>query len=165
MKYIIMFLGFLAGDSIAALLTSSTLVQWIAGVLGAVLTYEFVRFIRYVRSTPQESLAFHGPDSPITRTTSSGEIRAFLSQFHKCGLLIGFDPRQSHVRLDENQWTALSETQKITLCQVLTRATIVDGKHAPPALRLTDRAGSTLALYSTTDKRLDRKAAEESCGG
>lgn len=161
MKYIIMFLGFLAGDLIATLITSSTLVQWIAGIFGALLAHEFVRFICYVRYTPQQLLEFHGPDSPITRTTSSGEIRAFLSEFHKGGLLIGFDPRQSQVKLDENQWAALSETEKITLCQVLTRATIVDGGHEPQTLRLTDHAGNTLTLYSTTNKCLDRKAKEE----
>ena len=161
MKYIIMFLGFLTGDFIATLLTSSSLVQWMAGVLGALLAYEFVRFIRYLRSTPQQLLAFHGPDSPITETTSSGEIRAFLSQFHKGGLLIGFDPRQSHVKLDENQWAVLSETEKITLCQVLIRAAIVDGRHEPHTLHLIDHAGNTLALYSTTNKCLDRKEKEE----
>ena len=161
MKYIIMFLGFLAGDFIATLLTSSSLIHWIAGVLGAVLAHEFVRFLRYVRYSPKQLLAFHGPDSPITRTTSSGEIRAFLSDFHKGGLLIGFDPRQSHVKLDENQWEDLSENEKITLCQVLTRAAIIDGGHEPQTLRLTDHAGNTLALYSTANKYLDIKAKEE----
>ena len=161
MKYIIMFIGFLAGDLIATLITNSSLVQWIAGVLGAVLAHEFVRFIHYVRYTPQQLLAFHGPDSPITKTTSSGEIKAFLSNLHEDGLLIGFDPRQSHVKLDENQWAVLSETEKITLCQVLTRAAIVDGGHEPQTLQLTDRTGNTLALYSTANKYLDRKAKEK----
>jgi hypothetical protein len=162
MKYIVMFIGFLAGYSIATFLTDSSLVQWIAGVLGAVLANEFVRFIHYIRYTPQQLLAFHGPDSPITRTTSSGDIRSFLSKFHEEGLLIGFDPRQSHVKLDENQWAVLSENEKITLCQVLTRAVIVDGGHEPQTIQLTNRKGNVLALYSTASKHLDRKAKEKS---
>ena len=161
MKYIILFLGFLAGDLISTLITSSFFIQWIAGVLGAVLLYEFVRFIHYVRYTPQQLLAFHGHDSPITKTTSSGEIRAFLSNLHEKGLLIDFDPHQSHASLDENQWTALPENEKITLCQVLIRATIVDGGHETQELQITNQEGRPLALYSTTTKSIYGETNEE----
>jgi hypothetical protein len=162
MKYIFAGIGMVIGQLIGDVIADSRVVSWTIGVIVALVASQIPAFYRYMRSTPQQLLSFHGPDSPITRTTSSGDIRAFLSRFHECGLLIGFDPRQSHVKLDENQWAALSEPERITLCQVLTRAAIVDGKHTPLALRLTDRAGSTLAFYSTAEKCLVRRSADTS---
>ena len=138
------------GDVVA----DSRAVGWTVGVILGLVAYNIPAFFRYMRSTPKQLLSFHGPDAPITRTDSSGEIRTFLSQLHDGGLIVYFDPRQSDVKLDESQWVALSEIERVTLCRVLTQATVVDG-HTPPELRLIDRAGRRRASYSTIDKRLD----------
>lgn len=153
MKYVLAFIGMLIGKIVGEMITSSHAVGWFAGAVLGLVAYQIPAFLRYIRSNPQQLLSFYGQDSPITGSTSSGEIQTFLAQLHDGGLLIDFDPQKPDVLLDRNQWTALSDAEKKTMCRVLTQATIVDG-NSPRELRLLDRAGSTLALYSTTARRL-----------
>ena len=153
MKYLLAFIGMVIGNILGEAITGSRAVGWFASVVLGLLAYQIPAFFRYMRSSPQQLLSFHGPNAPITRSTSSGEIRTFLAQLHDSGLLIDFDPRGSDVILDKAQWTALSETEKATMCRILTQATIVDG-NSPDELRLLDHAGTTIAVYSTGGRRL-----------
>ncbi len=86
------------------IVVDSTVVGWILAIVLGVAAYQIPAFVRYIRSTPQQMLAFHGPDAPITKTTSAGEIRSFLSYLHDGGLLLDFEPDQPDVLLDKAQW-------------------------------------------------------------
>lgn len=154
MKYILAFIGMLIGKLGGEMFTGSYAIGWIAGVILALISYQIPTFFRYAKSSPKQLLAFHGPDAPITKTKSSGELRAFLSQLHDGGFLLDFDPKQPNVALDETQWENLSEPERTTLCRVLTQAAVVHG-NAPPELSLLDRKGRPLASYLTAEQRLD----------
>ena len=148
MKYILAMVGMVIGQIIGMLTADSRLINWALGLIGGVVGYFLAGFIRYARSTPQQILSFHGPNAPISRSTSSGELQAFLSQLHKGGLLLKFHPKKSDVSVDGSQWANLHEPEKLTLFQVLARAQIVNG-YSTQEIKLFNRDGTLLAKYST----------------
>ena len=150
MKYICALIGFLVGQCIGELIYDVALVRWIGGVVLGVIAYEIPAFIKYVRATPKEQLAFHGSNAPITRTKSVGEIRAFLGGLHKGGLLLDFHPGREEARVTRAQWALLSDAERLTLCQVLMQARILHDESAL-RLRLIGDDSAPLATYSVTD--------------
>jgi len=150
MKYICALIGFVAGQGIAALIWDVALVRWIGGLVLGVIAYEIPAFIKYVRATPKEQLAFHGPNAPITRTKSVGEIRAFLGGLHKGGLLLDFHPGGEDASIARAQWALLSDAERLTLCQVLMQARILHDDSVV-RIRVVGDDSTPLATYSVTD--------------
>jgi len=103
-KNILAIIGMVIGQLIGGLIADSRAIDWTIGLILGTAGYLFPGFIRYTRSSPKQLLSFHGPDAPISRATSSGELRAFLSQLHKGGLLLDFNPQKSDAKVDRSQW-------------------------------------------------------------
>lgn len=112
MKWIFAFLGMVIGRLIGEFIAGSQAMSWTLGLILGVVGYWFPGFLRYTKSTPKKLLAFHGPDAPISRATSSGELRAFLSELHEGGLLLDFNPQKSDAKVDGSQWADLTELEK-----------------------------------------------------
>ena len=153
MKYILALIGMSIGQLIGGLIADSRVINWTIGLILGIAGYLFPGFIRYTQSSPKSLLSFHGPDAPISRTTSSGELRTFLSQLHKGGLLLEFNPWKSDAKVDESQWANLIEPEKITLFQILAQAKAVDGD-ADQEIKLRSHDGTLLVKYSTTNKTM-----------
>lgn len=151
MKWIFAFLGMVIGRLIGEFVADSQAISWTLSLFLGVVGYWLPGFFRYTKSTPKQLLAFHGPDAPISRATSSGELRAFLSQLHKGGLLMDFNPQKSDAKVDGSQWANLTGLEKLTLFQVLAQAKAVDGD-TTEGIRLLSHDGTLLASYSITDK-------------
>lgn len=151
MKYVFAFVGMLIGQVVGSLIADSRVIDWTLGVILAVVGYQVPAFIKYTRSTPKQLLAFHGPGAPISRSTSSGQLRTFLSQLHEGGLLLDFDPNNEFAKVDGVQWANLVASEKLTLAQVLMQAQAVEAGSAGE-IRFLDRDGKFLARYSSTDK-------------
>lgn len=151
MKWIFAFLGMVIGRLIGEFIAGSQAMSWTLGLILGVVGYWFPGFLRYTKSTPKKLLAFHGPDAPISRATSSGELRAFLSELHEGGLLLDFNPQKSDAKVDGSQWADLTELEKLTLFQVLAQAKGIDG-NTTTNIRLLSQDGTLLASYSITDK-------------
>jgi len=150
MKYICALIGFLLGQAVGELIYDTTFVRWSGGFVLGVIAYQMPAFFKYVRSTPKERLAFHGPNAPISRTKSVGEIRAFLGDLHKGGLLLDFYPGREEAALDRAQWALLSDPERLTLCQVLMQARILHDDSASK-VRLVGDDGAALGTYSAID--------------
>jgi hypothetical protein len=153
MKYILAIIGMVIGQLIGGLIADSRAIDWTLGSILGTVGYLFPGFIRYTRSSPKQLLSFHGPDAPISRATSSGELRAFLSQLHKGGLLLDFNPQKSDAKVDGSQWANLNEPEKIALFQILAQAKAVDGDTSGE-IKLLSRDGTLLAKYSTTNRTM-----------
>ena len=151
MKWIFAFLGMVIGRLIGEFIAGSQTISWTLSLILGIVGYWLPGFFRYTKSTPKQLLAFHGPDAPISRATSSFELRAFLSQLHEGGLLMDFNPQKSDVTVDGSQWANLSEFEKLTLFQVLAQAKAVDGD-TTKNIRLISNDGTLLASHSITDK-------------
>jgi hypothetical protein len=153
MKYFLAFLGVLIGQLIGAFIAGSRVLNWILGFILGGVGFLLPAFFRYARSTPQQILTFHGPDAPISRSTSSGELRTFLSQLHKGGLLLSFTPHGSDAKVDEAQWRKLQDSEKLTFFQVLAQAQKVDA--SPGAeIRIFAQNGIPLAKYSIRQRTI-----------
>lgn len=152
MKYILAVIGMVTGQLIGWVIADSRVIDWTIGLILGTAGYLLPGFIRYTRSSPKQLLSFHGPDAPISRSTSSGELRAFLSQLHEGGLLLDFNPQKSDAKVDGSQWTNLTEPEKLTLFQVLAQAKAVDG--ATEDIRLLSRDGTFLAKYFIADRTM-----------
>jgi hypothetical protein len=150
MRYICALIGFLVGQCIGELIYDVALVRWIGGLVLGVIAYEIPAFIKYVRATPKQQLAFHGPNAPITKTQSVGEVRAFLGGLHKGGLLLDFHPASEEASVARTQWASLSDAERLTLCQVLMRARILHDDSAV-RIRVVGDERAALATYSVTD--------------
>ncbi|MBN2171544.1 MAG: hypothetical protein JW819_09525 [Candidatus Krumholzibacteriota bacterium] len=150
MKYALGFLGLLAGKIIGEIVFDSRLLGWILGILLGIAAYWAPAFLKYRKSSPHQFLSFHGPNSPITRSKSRGQLRTAIAQLAEGGLLVDFDPHSKEATADATQWTALSGREKLTLCQILAQAIRVEGLD-PGELALVDREENTLALYSCAD--------------
>lgn len=151
MKYIFGFVGMFIGQFVGRLVADHWLIGWTLGVILAVIGYQIPSFIRYTRSTPKQLLAFHGPDAPISRSTSSGELRTFLGQLREGGLLLDFHPHNDFATVDKVQWDNLDEPERLTLVQVLMQTLAVYGA-SPREIRFLDRNGVVLAKYSIADR-------------
>ena len=151
MKYLLAFVGMLIGQIAGSLIANSQLIDWTLGVILATVGYQVPAFIKYTRAAPKQLLAFHGPGAPISRSTSSGELRTLLSQLHDGGLLLDFHPKNDFATVDENQWTSLADSERLTLAQVLMQAQAVDGG-AIGGVRILDSDGMLLTRYSASDK-------------
>jgi len=147
MKYILGFIGVLVGQFVASLFTGSTPIQWGAGFLCGAFGYWLTAFIRYTRSTPQELLKFHGPDSPITRTQSENELRAFMSQLLDGGLLISFDPSTVNAVVDREQWDCLTPRERLTFAQIILQGCQLRVASAD-TVSLCDSKNRSIAHYS-----------------
>ncbi len=150
MKYICAFIGIIIGQALGEFINDTTLVRWTAGLVLGVIGYELPKFIKYARSTPKQFLAFHGPNAPISRTQSAGEIRTFLSQLNKGGLLLDFHPQREDTTVARAQWSELSDAERLTLCQILMQARVLYDNSASE-LRLLGGDGVVLATYSAID--------------
>lgn len=153
MKYILAVIGMVIGQLIGWLIADSRVIDWTIGLILGTAGYLLPSFIRYTRSSPKQLLSFHGPDAPISRSTSSGELRTFLSQLHEGGLLLDFSPQKSDAKVDGSQWANLTEPEKLTLFQVLAQAKAVDGD-ATGDVRLLSHDGTLLAKYSIADRTM-----------
>ncbi len=151
MKWIFAFLGMVIGRVIGEFIADSQAINWMLSLILGAAGYWLPGFFRYAKSTPKQLLSFHGPDAPISRATSSGELRGFLSQLHKGGLLLDFNPQKSDAKVDGSQWANLTELEKLTLFQVLAQAKAVDGDTTED-IRLLSRDGTLLAKYSITNR-------------
>lgn len=152
MKYVFGFVGMVIGQIIGSLIANSQVIDTTLAIVLGVVGYHIPAFIRYTRSTPKQLLAFHGPGAPISRSTSSGELRAFLCVLHEGGLLLDFLPNNDFAKVDGVQWGNLVESEKLTLAQVLMQLQAVDAVRVFGEIRLLDREGTLLARYSTSDK-------------
>lgn len=150
MKWILAFLGMVIGRVVGELIADSQAINWTLGLILGAAGYWLPGFIRYTRSTPKQLLSFHGRNAPISRATSSGELRSFLSQLHEGGLLLDFNPQKSDARVDGSQWADLVDPEKLLFFQVLAQAQAVDGNRTEE-IKLFDRDGTLLASYSTND--------------
>ncbi len=148
MKYLFAMVGMVIGQIIGEFIADSHVINWTLGLIIGVVGYHLPTFIRYTRSTPQQLLSFHGPNAPISRSTSAGELQTFISQLHKGGLLLYFHPQKSDAKVAGSQWANLIESDKLTLFQVLARAQVVDGD-ATQEIKLFNSDGTLLARYST----------------
>ncbi|OGI54521.1 MAG: hypothetical protein A3E57_08725 [Candidatus Muproteobacteria bacterium RIFCSPHIGHO2_12_FULL_60_33] len=151
MKYFLGFIGMLVGQIAGGLIADSQLIDWTLGVILAVVGYHVPAFIKYTRSTPKQLLAFHGPGAPISRSTSSGELKTFLSQLHDGGLLLDFHPKNDSATVDGTQWANLVDSERLTLAQVLMQAQAIDGATVGE-VRILDGNGELLTRYSASDK-------------
>ena len=151
MKWIFALLGMAIGRVIGEFIADSQAISWTLSLILGTVSYWLPGFFRYTKSTPKQLLSFHGLDAPISRTTSSGELRAFLSQLHEGGLLLDFNPQRNDAKVDVPQWNNLTELEKLTLLQILAQAKAVDGDSTQD-IRLLDRNGIFLAKYSVTDR-------------
>ncbi len=147
MKHVTGILGWLVGEFSAQLVTDSPVIQRGSGLLCFFVGYQVWAFLRYVRSSPQELLAFHGPGSPITRSRSSDEVRAFLSRLHDGGLLRSFEPSNPCVSVDSVQWQAFSDREKVTLAQVVLQACALC-QHSVTEVLIVDERKEFLARFS-----------------
>ena len=151
MKYVFAFVGMAIGQIIGDLVADSRATDWTLGIVLGVVGYYLPAFVRYRGSTPKELLAFHGPGAPISRSTSSREIRTFLAQLHEGGLLLDFLPSNDFAKVNDAQWSNLVESERLALAQVLMQAQAVDFGSVGQ-IRILDHNGTLLARYSATDK-------------
>lgn len=153
MKYLLAVIGFLIGRILGEMTTGSEVIGYIVSATFGVVGFLIPAFFKYQKAKPKDLLAFHGPDSPITRTTSSGELRNFLSQLHKGGLLVDFNPSIKFAVVNEEQWNALGDSEKLTLCSVLAQAGRVDGNSLPEIV-VTTGSMKTLANYFVGSRKI-----------
>ena len=151
MKWIFAFLGMVIGRVTGEFIADSQAMNWMLSLILGAAGYWLPDFFRYTKSTPKQLLSFHGPDAPISRATSSGELRTFLWQLREGGLLLDFNPQKSDAKVDRAQWSNLTELEKLTLFQVLSQAEAVEGDSTQD-IRLLSPDGTLLAKYSITNK-------------
>ena len=150
MKWVFAFLGTVSGQVIGELADSQAM-KWMFSLILGAAGFLLFGFFRYTKLTPKQLLSFHGPDAPISRATSSGELRTFLWQLREGGILLDFNPQKSDAKVDGAQWANLTELEKLTLFQVLAQAKAVDGDSTQD-IRLLSPDGTLLAKYSITNK-------------
>lgn len=151
MKDVFAFLGMFIGSTVGSIIADSLMVRLSIGIIFSIVGYQLPGFIRYVRSSPKQLLAYHGPDAPISRSRSLGELKAFWWQLHEGGLLLDFRPNDNYAEVDGGQWVNLTEHEKVALAQVLMQAQAVDGA-AVGNVRILGRDGTLLANYSTSER-------------
>lgn len=156
MKFFLAFIGMLIGQFVGEFIADSRILNWTFGFILGAVGFQMPAFLGYTRSTPKQLLTFHGPDAPISRSTSSGELRTFLSQLHKGGLLLSFAPHGSDAKVNEVQWRNLQDSEKLTLFQVLAQAQRIDATQTPE-IRLFSKNDVLLATYSTGERTMQSR--------
>lgn len=150
MKYLIIYsmmaAGLVVGLLIAPLVTSSAEVQWVISI-GFGFAGSFLgKFINYWRMTPRQLIAYHCESSHLPTTTSTGDLRNFVTRLHDKGFITSLPDIDQQVFVDEGQWNELSHEEKNLFAKVTLRLFLLND--GDDLLTIASSKNKELALYS-----------------
>lgn len=119
------------GVVIAHLVSTSSWLPWLLGLVGYVFGHFLAGFLKYQKMSPKDFLAFHAPpDTTLTETNSVGMMNDALAKLKEGGFLLGFKAGMASARVNEAVWLSLSEVERTTFLAVLSRAVFMHtGEH------------------------------------
>lgn len=149
MKYLLFFIGAISGNLIASTITQLKIIQLGVGGFFGLIGYNIPSFLIYTKSSPIQLLKFHGPNSPITKSRSTNEIRTIIMQLNESGLIKKFYPFKNQVIVENSQWKTLGEDSKNTLCQIIFQACLLEN-NSVIEIYIYSNTMNQIAIYSPT---------------
>jgi hypothetical protein len=142
MKILLAVVGAFLGAWAWVAVTDAASAQWVGAAIGWFIGYHFAGFFSYARAAPKAALAFHGPNSELAKSTSTGELLTFLEQLKDGGLLLGFQAAAASAQVATSEWKTLSEAERLTLGQILAQSCFV--QTGTRSIHIYDEKGAVL---------------------
>jgi hypothetical protein len=153
MKYVLFIVGVVLGVIVSPMITDSEFIQWVIQAGMGLFGYNFAAVLNCNRMWPQNVLKFHGENSPIMRSKSLSELKAFMRQLERCGLLVDIVPKQTVV-VNRAKWNSLADSEKLCFSKISAQFFRVSFKVESVIIKSIDERH--LASYSPEEGFLDK---------
>jgi hypothetical protein len=163
-KHLFIIFGCIAGLVLGNMISTAFWVGGLCGFFGAILGHQLCSYLDYTKASPKSFLAFHGPDSPITKTGSQNELIVAFDRLQKGGLLKGFKPELASALVDEEIWLTLSDSERKTFIQMFCRAVVLDGGEQSSVCIYAGDAGSLHRLWPAEGVAVEMKWVDKLTG-